>query len=183
MNSIVAILLACLISNNCLVASGTGVDVTTSGFSSMRNATIYSCMVMCVGLLSGLTVYICSGLLDYFGLINFSFIIAIVSVAIFVQIAEFIAKRCFPLFISQAKYFVPILASTCMLFMFALTGLNGSLLKMVLTIIASSVGMWFVLCLIAGIRKNCRYASMPETTKGNLMSLIIVFVLFLVWTM
>lgn len=181
-NNLIVVLLACLISNNCLVASGTGIDVTTSGFSSMRNATIYSVIVMCVGLLSCFTMYICSGLLDYFGLINFSFVVVMVAVAIFVQIAEFVAKRCFPLFYKQTKYFVPILATTCMLFTFALSGLTTPLWQMLLIILFNSIGVWFVLCIIAGIRKNCRYATMPETTKGNLMSLIIVFVMFLIWT-
>ena len=180
---IFSLLLAGLLANNCFAATGTGIDVTTSKFTTFKNATIYSVLVLCVGLLSGITYYVSFQILESYGLLSFAFFVALIIVAIFVQMAEFVARRAMPKFYSQAKYFVPILASTLFIFMF-FSGINllGGFWTMIITIIGQSLGLWVVLCLIAGVRRSCASLPISSAFNGNLLSLIIILVLMIIWT-
>lgn len=176
------ILLAGVLANNCLVANCTGIDITTNGTRSMKNASIYSLIIFGVMLMSSITIYICKNIMVYYGLASVVFLVAMVIVAIYVQIAEFIAKKVCPVFVKQMNYFIPILAGTMMFFMLGLTATAMSFGKMILYVLFNSLGIWIVLLLIAGIKKNFTHDNLQDKYKGLVMSLVIVFILAIIWT-
>ncbi len=180
--SFFAVMLAGLLSNNFLVGNCTGVDITTNGTNSFKTASVYSLVVFAVAFMSSITAYICNLILGYYGLTNMLFIISMVIVAMYVQMAEYVLKKVYPAFLKQTKYFVPILAGTMMLFVLGSLGQTYSLFKMLLLVIFDCLGVWAVLLLIAGIRKNSSHAELKDNYKGTVMSLIIVLVLTIIWT-
>ncbi len=180
--SFFAVLLAGILSNNMLVANCTGVDVTTNGTNSFKTASIYSLVVFCVAMCSAITAYISNEILGYYGIGKMLFIVTMIIVAMYVQIAEFVLSKVYPLFLKQVKHFVPILAGTMMLFVLGAIGIEYSFFKMIALTIFYGLGIWGVLLLIAGIRKNSNHKEVKESYKGTVMSLIIVFVLAIIWT-
>lgn len=180
--SFLGVLIAGLLADNCLVANCTGADVTMMQTKSYKNASIYSLIIFAVTLCSSIVMSICSNILAFYGLHNLAFIISMVVVAVFVQLAEFVCKKVCPIFIKQTKYFVPILAGTEMMFMVGLLSASISFGYMLLYVLFNGLGVWMVLLAIAGIKKNFTHSDTKENSKGLVLSLTIVFVLALIFS-
>lgn len=175
-------LLAGLLSNNCLVANCSAVDVATSGGKSLKNISIYSLIVFAVSLLSAVTLQICKPLFVYFGLQSAVYIAIAFVVAIYVQIAEFVVKRTCPVLFKQMKYFVPVLACVLMLFMIGSMATLKSFGIVLLAVVGESLGLWLVLAITVGLKRNFDKPSLKDNYRGMVLSLVIVFVLMVIWT-
>ena len=180
MSNFLAIMISGILASNCLLTTCSGIDITTNRLGGIKNASIYSLVVFCVLLASSLVMFICNLILQYYGLLRLMFLVALVCVAGFVQIAEYVIKKVAPRFHLEIGYFVPILA--CNLFLLLLTTSFSKLSfgEMLLSVLSNGLGIWLVLSIIAGIKNNY-FERKDGVVDTNIASLIIVFVLMIIW--
>ena len=181
MTNFLAIMISGLLASNCLVSTCSGIDITTNRLKDLKNASIYSLVVFCVLLASSLALYVCNLILEYYGLTKMLFLVALVCVAGFVQVADYVTKKIAPRFYAQVGYFLPILACNLFLLVLTTSATNLSFGYMLLHVLFNGLGIWFVLSIIAGIKQNY-FTEKKGTVNANIASLVIVFILIIIWT-
>ncbi len=166
--------------SNCLVSTCSGVDITTNPTKDIKNASIYSVVIFSILTVSSVLMFLCNKILDFYGIAHMLFLVTLICVASLVQIAEYLTQKIAPRFVQDIGYFMPILACNLFLLILPTTFANLTFGQLLLNAIASGIGIWFVLAIIAGIKHN--YFKKESKINTNLASLIIAFVLIVVWS-
>lgn len=175
-------LIAGLFSCNIVASSGVGIELGTNNLSSVKNAFTYSLIILISALFSAITLFILNLVLTELQVAEYFAVAALLTISIFVQIAEYITKKLMPLFFTQTKYFVPALVASLFIMLICAFGQADKLIHLLVLIIAEGLGIMLVLCLIAGIRSNQNYLITKPVLKGNLLSLLILFFIMLAFT-
>ena len=176
--TLLSIMLVGIITGNVFCASGMAVDVAGNQLNTIKGSLIYSLFIFGTLLLSGVVIFVTNLIL---GGKYFVFVVVLV-VAIMVQIAEFLMEKFFPIIHTKLGRFIVALIPTLTIILFSLFTQGLTFGVLLLNIIFICVGITLVLALISGIRNNKLTYSSDEVFKGNLMTLVILFVLALVWT-
>ena len=175
------ILLSGVLASNCLVANCSGIDITTNRLKNVKNASIYSLIIFCVLFMSSLIIFLCNLILQYYGLERLLFLVTLVCVAGLVQIAEYVTKKLAPRFYLEIGYFIPILACNLFLLLLPTSFAGLDFWEMLLSVVSSGFGIWCILTIIAGIKQNY-FEKVKGSVDANVASLIVVFVLIVIWT-
>ena len=95
---ILLMLVAGVLTSNCVIGSASGVDLALNGFQSKKQTMIYFCVITCVTLFSALSSWVLSLVLSTFAMSSFIFFGNLLIVAMYSQIAEYICTKTAPLF-------------------------------------------------------------------------------------
>lgn len=175
-----SIVVSGILASNCLVSTCSGIDITTNPIRDIKRASIYSLVVFSILFASSIITFICDKILAYFSLTRMLFLVTLVCVAGFVQMAEYLTKKFAPRFSQDISYFIPTLACNLFLLILPTSFAKLTFWQMLLSVIASGVGMWLILAIIAGIKHN--YFKQESRTNTNIASLVVVFVLIVIWS-
>lgn len=180
--TIISMLVAGLFSANVVTMGGTGLELATNNLNTIKNALYYTFIVFVVGLLSLITLHVVNLILISYELQSYLIVVALLTISMYVQMAEYVCKKALPLFFTQTRYFVPSLVGTLFMLILSTYSSSTSLINMILDVLFISAGIMITLVLIAGIRQNYQNKNVAAVFKGNLLSLIILLLLMLAWT-
>lgn len=170
------------LTGNVLLASGIGMDLVSNNLNSIKNSLIFSLFVVGITFVSGLFVWIANLLLVNGGHTGFIVLIAFLIVSVVVQIADYIMSKVTPIVHTHVKDIIVILIPTITIILFSMLGANVKFIEFVLNLLFSCIGMVVVMVTISGVRQNKLTYATYDVFKGNLMTLVVLFVMALVWT-
>lgn len=177
----VTILFTGLMTNNMITVSATGADMAMNRLNTLKNASIYG-LVASITIISTMTLnYFIRAILVEFQLESTALLISLFMIAIVVQICEAVCERVAPKFVNEIKYLSPLLACTCGIVALNIQVFIGyaGFAEMIATSIAYSLGVVFVLLLIAGIKRSLKYKNIPYGVERVVSSLLILLILAL----
>jgi len=170
------------LTGNVMIGSGIGLDLASNNLNSIKNALIFSLFVTAVSLISGVCVFLANLWLVASGNAGFLVLVGMLIVAIFVQIAEYVMKKLTPIVHTHIKSILVVLIPTITIILFSLLGEGVGFGEFLLSLVFTCVGMIAVMVTICGVRQNKLTYATYDVFKGNLMTLVVLFVLALVWT-
>lgn len=177
-----ATLLLGLITGNVVLASGVGVDIAGNNLNSIKNALILSLVIFLITIISGIIIFVTNLIIGSVGMSSALLFVTILVVAIMVQIAEYVLEKVWPVLHALLGEFFVTLIPTISVILLGVFGAGVSFGMMLLDIISISLGVTLILAVISGVRSNKLTHSSYEVFRGNLMTVAILFVLALVWT-
>ena len=177
-----SIMLMGLISGNVITASGVGIDLAGNNLNTIKHSLILSLFIFGVTLCSGIVLFVTNLILTSLELQNFFVVLAVLVVAVFVQIAEFMLEKLFPIVHTRLGSFVVSLIPTVAIILLSIFTKGVSFGVILLDILFICLGITAVLACIAGVRNNKLTYSSYDVFKGNLMTLAILFVMAIIWT-
>ena len=179
---LISIMLTGLISGNVVVASGLGVDLAGSNINTIKNSLILSLVVFLVALGAGIVTFVVNLILVNSGLEALITFVVFLVVATMVQIAEFVLEKAFPVMHTKLSGFIVTLIPAVSIILLGLFACKITFLEMILDILFICFGISVVMAVIGGVRNNKLTYSSYDILKGNLMTIAILFVLALLWT-
>lgn len=182
LTSLLSIMLVGVITGNVISSSMVGVDLAGNNLNSIKNSLVLSLIIFGVSLLSGLGLFVTNLILVSTGNAGFFVLVAFLFVAILVQIAEYVLEKFFPVVHTNVEGFIVTLIPAIAVILFSMFTSNITFLELLLNILFTNLGITIVLTIIAGVRQNKLTYSSYEVFKGNLMTLAILFVLAVLWT-
>lgn len=182
LTSLLSIILVGIISGNVISSSMVGVDLAGNNLNSIKNGLVLSLITFGVTLISGIGDFVTNLVLVSTGNSGFLIFAAFLLVAVLVQVAEFILEKFFPIVHTNLDGFMVTLIPAVAVILFSIFTTNITFLELLLNILFVNVGITLVLTIIAGVRQNKLTYSSYDVFKGNLMTLAILFVLAILWT-
>lgn len=179
---VLSALIAGLFSSNIVVSSGIGFELGTNNLTGAKNASVYSLIVGVCSVFSSIVLFVLNLILKSFEVESYFIVAALLVVAVFVQIAEYLAKKFMPLFFTQTKYFVPSLVSSLFIVLVCAFSQASNFLHLLLITMAESLGVFMVLVLVASIRKNNSSIQKKPILNGNVLSLVILLFVMMAFT-
>lgn len=178
-NAFVTILFTGLITNNMITVSATGADMAMNRLNTLKNAAIYGLVASITIITTTVINYFVRDILVEFELQNTALLISLFMIAIVVQICETVCERVAPKFVNEIKYLAPLLACTCGIVALNIQVFIGyaGFAEMLVTSIAYSLGLVFVLLIIAGIKRSMKYKNIPYGVQRVVSSLLILLIL------
>lgn len=170
------------LTGNVLLASGIGVDLVSNNLNSIKNALVFSLFVVGTTFFSGVFMWLANLWLMSGEHVGFIVMIGIVIVAVMVQIADFIMMKTTPIVHTYVKDIMVILIPSISIIIFSLLGPNVKFFEFIFNLLFCCVGMALVMVTISGVRQNKLTYATYDVFKGNLMTLVVLFVMALVWT-
>lgn len=180
--SLFGIMLIGLISGNVITSTGLGIDIAGNNLNSIKSSLVLSLMIFGITLLSGVVLYVSNLVLIAYSVEGFLVIVAFVTVALFAQIAEYVLERLFPVVHTKLNGFVVTIIPSVLIILLSLFGTGIGFGWLLLDIIFICLGITAVLSVISGIRNNKLTYNSYDVFKGNLMTLVLLFVMALIWT-
>lgn len=171
-----------VLTGNVLLASGIGVDLVSNNLNSIKNSLIFSLYVVAITFISGIFMWLANLWLVSAEHAGFIVLVGVLIVAIIVQIADYIMMKVTPIVHTHVKDIIVILIPTITVIIFSMLGQNVKFLEFLFNLIFSCVGMTLVMVTISGVRQNKLTYASYDVFKGNLMTLVVLFVMTLVWT-
>ena len=182
LSSVLSLLLVGVISGNVITSSMVAVYLAGNNLNTTKNSLILSLFVFGVTLFSGIAVYLANVFLIAIGYTEFIIFIAFFVVAVFVQVADNLLEKLFPIVHTKLNSFIVALIPAITLILFSVCANSVTFVELLLNILFTNLGVAIVLALISGVRENKLTYSSYGVFKGNLMTLAILFVLAIVWT-
>ena len=170
------------LTGNVLLSSGIGLDLVSNNLNSIKNALIFSLYVVGITILSGVFIYLANLWLVSGEHVGFIVLVGLLIVSVIVQIADYLMMKLTPIVHTYVKNIIVILIPTIAIIILSLLGANVNFFEFLLNLLFTCVGMVFVMVTICGIRQNKLTYATYDIFKGNLMTLVVLFVMALVWT-
>lgn len=180
--TLLSVMLIGLISGNVIASTGVGIDIAGNNLNSIKNSLIFSLIIFGVTLLSGVVIYVTNLIFESYNLQGMMIIVSLMVVAIFTQIAEFILEKIFPVVFTKLNGFVVTIIPSVLIILLSIMASGVGFGLFLLDIIFVCLGITAVLAVISGIRNHKLTYSSFEVFKGNLMTLVLLFVMALIWT-
>lgn len=165
------------LTGNVMLSSGIGLDLASNNLNSIRNSLVFGLYVVAITFVSGLLMW----LVNLWVSSGFVILVGFMIVAILVQIAELIMIKLSPIVYTHVKEMLVVLIPTISIILFSLIG-YASFWLFLFNLIFVCVGMIGVLVTISGVRQNKLTHTTYDVFRGNLMTLVVLFVMALVWT-
>ena len=170
------------LAGNVILVSGIGLDLTSNNLNSIKNSLIFSLFVFGSLLVSGVFMYLARLALLSLDLGGFFVVVSLMIVAIIVQISEYLMMKLAPIVYTHVKDILVVLIPTLAIILLSLFSNGIKFGELILNIIFTSIGMIAVMTTISGVRQNKLTYATYDVFRGNLMTLVVLFVLALVWT-
>lgn len=182
LSNFLSIILMGIITGNVIGSTGVGVDLAGNNLNSIKSSAILSLAVFCVTLVSGLLAFALNAILISVGYAQYFIAGAFLIVASIVQVAEYVLEKVCPIEKKMLGAFIVTLIPTTAIILFSIFSVEVTFLGVILNILFECVGVLLVLVIIGGVRQNKLNYSSYNVVKGNLMTLVVLFVLSLIWT-
>ena len=169
------------LTGNVLLSSGIGLDLVSNNLNSIKNALIFSLYVVCITIISGIVVWLANFWLVSVENAGFIVLVGFMIVSIVVQLAEFIMMKISPIVYTHVKEILVVLIPTISIVLFSLIGNGVGFGEFILNLLFSCVGMVGVMLTINGVRQNKITSATYDVFRGNLMTIVVLFVVSLVW--
>ena len=168
------------LTGNVLLSSGIGLDLASNNLNSIKNALVFSLFVVSITLVSGISTYLAYIWLASGENTGFIVLVSIMIVAIVVQVAELVMMRVVPIVHTHVKDILVVLIPTISIILLSLIGVGFG--EFILNLLFTCFGMVLIMVTISGVRQNKLTFATYDVFRGNLMTLVVLFVLALVWT-
>ena len=169
------------LTGNVLLSSGIGLDLASNNLNSIKNALVFSLFVVGITILSGISMWLANLWLASGENSGFIVLVGFIIVAVMVQVAEFIMMKVAPIVHTHVKDMLVVLIPTISIILFSLIGGGIGFGEFIFNLLFSCVGMVAVMVTINGVRQNKLTSATYDVFRGNLMTLVVLFVLSLAW--
>lgn len=146
-----------------------GVSKKTETAAGMGGAVIFV-----ITLSSLVTSLIYKFILDPLGIAYLQTIVFILVIAALVQFVEMFLKKSMPPLYESLGVYLPLITTNCAVLGVALTNVTKSygILESVVNGVATAIGFFIAIVIMAGIREKIEYNDIPERFKGTAIVLI-----------
>ena len=175
MNVFLLILLSTVLINNYVLAQTIGICPFLGVSKKIDQALGMGLAVIFVMVLSTLATWpIQTFLLDPYGLGYLQTVVFILVIATLVQFVEIVLKKFLPALHRALGVYLPLITTNCAVLGVALTNVTKEygILESVVNGLATAVGFFIAIVLMAGIREKIEYNDIPKPFQGTAIVLI-----------
>ena len=175
---ILLMLISGVITSNCVVGTASGVDLALNGFQSKKQTMIYFAVISCVTIMSALTSWVLSLVLEALNVGQFLLFGNLLIVAMYAQVGEYTCSKIAPMFLKNSYGLIATLTFTAYIILTTNYFMQYTFVVGLLKVMFECLGIGFVLFIVSGIRQSRKYNELPKELKGNVLNLVILLVLF-----
>ena len=167
--SYILILIGCVFVNNVVLSQFMGICPFLGVSKQMKSSVGMGAAVIFVMICATAITYPVYRLLEHFGIEYLKTVAFILVIAMFVQLVEIVMKKMMPPLYKALGVYLPLITTNCAVLGVALINVqkNYNILEGVVYGLATAIGFFIAIVLMAGIREKIEDNDIPESFKGT----------------